>query len=81
MLKFRFSDKKASLKEMGYTLARLPAIGARLTHASFDMFIAPTDLLVQKIHEAASGSGLNAEQRRNGLPLFGAVVAGQRPSA
>jgi hypothetical protein len=33
---------------------------------------------VQKIHEATNGGGLNAEQQRNGLPLFGALVAGQR---
>ena|SRR5215471_12198806 len=33
MLKFWFSDKKASLKEMGYALARLPAIAVRLTRS------------------------------------------------
>jgi hypothetical protein len=33
---------------------------------------------VQKIHEAANGSGLNAEQRRDGLPFLGAVVTRQR---
>jgi hypothetical protein len=33
---------------------------------------------MQKMHEAANGSSLNAEQRRNDLPFLGAVVAGQR---
>jgi hypothetical protein len=43
--------------------------------------IAPSHSLVQKIHEAANSSGLNAEQRRNRLPLLGAVVTRQRTDA
>jgi hypothetical protein len=33
---------------------------------------------VQKVHEAANGSGLNAEQRRDGLRFLAAVGTGQR---
>jgi hypothetical protein len=43
--------------------------------------IVPTRLLVQEVYEAANGSSLDAEQRRDDPPLFGAVVAGQRRNA
>ena len=39
--------------------------------------IAPLAHLCRK-YIAANGSRLNAEQRRNGLPLFGAIVTSQR---